>query len=123
MRYLTMLCLVALAGCCHAPTNTVGWRFEMGKPGLAYSPAVVSATAPVYGVAPLAAYPAVPAGVPVGPRRMAAPLPPVEPCDEPLPPPRRMSAAGQECTLQMVCDKLDVIARRLDSGPLPKKLP
>lgn len=117
--------LLSACGCCSSPCNTMGWQFSMGKAPMAFTPAIVSASAPMYGVSGLGAVPTLPTALAVQPRAMAAAAPcgPAGPAAEPIGPPRALAAPGLECTMQSVCDALTRIETKLGTGAGPKRLP
>lgn len=114
---LLLVGLVGLtAGCNSSPCST-GWKFEVGKPGLVHTPAVYAQQSGPVGIAPLAAYPALPAARAVLPQPLEV---------EQVAPPRVLAAAPPpSCNLDEICRKLDIILSRLaaPSARMPSAVP
>lgn len=123
MRHVFCLAVLSVCGCCAPPCNTMGWRFEVGKAPAVYTPALVSASSPVYGMAGLGSVPTLPTALAVQPRMLAqAPCVP-GPSAEPIGPPRALAAAADPCTLQRLCEALDRIEGKLGTRTPPTRLP
>ena len=106
--------IFAVTGCTNPCRH--GWRFEVFKPSIVESNAIVNQTTGTNSIAPLAAYPAQPVGRPGG---SLAYLPEAD-----APAPRPTLAARSSCTMDDLCEGMNRIERLLSrqaaSLPMPK---
>jgi len=110
----------SLAGLVGAPSTTVGWKVEVGTPSTLTVPAtaVVQQRSTATGTIPVTA--ALAAGS-VATSRAAVLAAEAGPCDAAPAPRAVLAQQANGCTLQTVCDKLDIVINRLP--PPAQRLP